>query len=221
MPGYYSEKLSAEKLKKCYDIAPPRIQQYLKRELDYVSLYIKSNDKILELGCGYGRAMLQFCRKADQVIGIDTSLGSLKMAKSFLKDTDNHLLIQMDAANLAFSDKIFDMTICIQNGISAFKVARNKLISEAVRVTRQDGTVIFSSYSEKIWNERLNWFELQSQNDLLGEIDYEKTGDGTIVCKDGFEATTINENQFLELTSGLGREIVEIDNSSLFCIIKV
>ncbi|MGD2109726.1 MAG: hypothetical protein PVI86_10070, partial [Phycisphaerae bacterium] len=33
---YYAERLSAERLKRCYDIAPPRIQQYLDAEIRHV-----------------------------------------------------------------------------------------------------------------------------------------------------------------------------------------
>jgi len=52
---YYSKKLSAERLKMCYEIAPPRIRQYLKAEVDFILNKIKPGDIVLELGCGYGR----------------------------------------------------------------------------------------------------------------------------------------------------------------------
>jgi hypothetical protein len=52
MNNYYSEKLAAEHLKKCYDIAPPRVQQYLEAEIQYVLSHIKTHDLVIELGCG-------------------------------------------------------------------------------------------------------------------------------------------------------------------------
>ena len=52
MKEYYSEKLSANKLKRCYDIATPRIKQYLKAEIDFVLEQIHPSDKVIELGCG-------------------------------------------------------------------------------------------------------------------------------------------------------------------------
>jgi 2-polyprenyl-6-hydroxyphenyl methylase/3-demethylubiquinone-9 3-methyltransferase len=78
---------------------------------------------------------------------------------------------------------------------------------------------LFSTYAERFWDDRLEWFELQAQAGLLGEIDYDKTGDGVIACKDGFTATTVRPSAFLSLTRGLGAEVrlVEIDESSLFC----
>jgi 2-polyprenyl-6-hydroxyphenyl methylase/3-demethylubiquinone-9 3-methyltransferase len=128
----------------------------------------------------------------------------------------------MDAARLGFQDRAFDCVVCIQNGISAFHVDKQVLISESVRVTRPGGNVLFSSYSDKFWKHRLEWFERQSEAGLLGEIDYENTKDGVIVCKDGFTATTVRGEDFLSLTARLNASvrIVEVDESSLFCEIK-
>jgi 2-polyprenyl-6-hydroxyphenyl methylase/3-demethylubiquinone-9 3-methyltransferase len=54
---------------------------------------------------------------------------------------------------------------------------------------------------------------------LIGEIDEEKTGNGVIVCKDGFRATTIGASDFFHLTSSLGVKaiITEVNGSSVFC----
>jgi ubiquinone/menaquinone biosynthesis C-methylase UbiE len=219
MNGYYSDKLSAERLKKCYAIAPTRVQQYLKAESDHVLKKIKQGDLLLDLGSGYGRTMIEFARKAGFVIGIDTSRPSLLLGKKWCRDVSNCLFLEMDASHLLFLNETFDVVICIQNGISAFKVDERQLINEAIRVTRPGGTVLFSTYSDKFWKERLHWFELQAQAGLLGEIDYEKTGNGVIVCKDGFMATTVSKDKFLALTSGLKVDvkIEEVDESSLFC----
>ncbi|EHO18785.1 hypothetical protein HMPREF9466_02063 [Fusobacterium necrophorum subsp. funduliforme 1_1_36S] len=55
----------------------------------------------------------------------------------------------------------------------------------------------------------------------MGEIDIEKTKNGIIVCKDGFEAITASPEYFKELGESLAYpfEIKEIDESSLFLII--
>lgn len=57
---------------------------------------------------------------------------------------------------------------------------------------------------------------------MIGAIDDDATGDGVIVCRDGFKATTLDEDDFLALTRGSGgaREIVEVDESTLFCVIR-
>jgi 2-polyprenyl-6-hydroxyphenyl methylase/3-demethylubiquinone-9 3-methyltransferase len=218
---YYSEKLSSNRLKRCYDIASERIKQYLEAEIQYVLEYITYESIVLELGCGYGRVLKYLAEKVEDVYGIDVSSESLSFAREYLKDYSNINLYQMDAESLTFSSNSFDVVIGIQNSISAFKVEPIKLIAESLRVTKPNGKLILSSYSEKIWEARLEWFVQQANKGLLGEIDLEKSKDGTIICKDGFKATTFSRNDFQELIDklDLDAEIIEIDNSSLFCVI--
>ncbi len=220
--SYYSEKLSANRLKHCYDIATPRIKQYLEAEIKYVSDNIKPTDVVLELGCGYGRVLAMLAKKSKVIYGIDSSKDSISLAKNFLENYSNIKLFHMNARSLLFDDNFFDVVVIIQNGISAFKINPRDLIKESLRVTKKGGTILLSSYSEKIWPDRLEWFILQSKEGLLGEIDFEKTKNGIIVCKDGFEATTYSKGDFTKLISelALNATIKEVDQSSIFCTIK-
>jgi 2-polyprenyl-6-hydroxyphenyl methylase/3-demethylubiquinone-9 3-methyltransferase len=231
---YYTTTLSAQKLKRVYEVVTPRVQQYLDAEVNYVLQKISASDLVLELGCGYGRVLSAIASKSKTAVGIDTSLSSLMLGKEMSGDISNCYFVQMDAGQLAFPNNTFDVVVCIQNGISAFHINREELIKESIRVTKCGGTVLFSTYSERFWDYRLEWFQLQSNAGLLGEIDYEKTKNGNIVCKachiiasswqDGFTATTVSPNQFKALTSSINNismRIEEVDNSSLFCKIDV
>jgi 2-polyprenyl-6-hydroxyphenyl methylase/3-demethylubiquinone-9 3-methyltransferase len=93
------------------------------------------------------------------------------------------------------------------------------VVAQALRATRPGGIVLCSSYSPRIWEARLNWFEKQAEAGLLGEIDFERTGNGEIVCKDGFTATTFSEDAFRRLAAECGLEatVQEVDHSSIFC----
>lgn len=86
-------------------------------------------------------------------------------------------------------------------------------------MTRSGGLVMFSSYTPQFWQHRLEWFEIQSAHHLIGEIDYQATGNGTIVCKDGFRATTADKATLEKLANRVGviPRITEVDGSSLFC----
>ena len=125
----------------------------------------------------------------------------------------------MDSVQMGFRDRAFDLTICIQNGVCAFAVDQRQLIQEAMRVTRSGGLLMFSSYTPQFWEHRLEWFEIQSAHHLIGEIDYHATGNGMIVCTDGFRATTADKATFEKLAASLGvtPRITEVDDSSLFC----
>lgn len=217
--GYYDSHLSAERLKHVYEIASPRIRQYLEAEIAHVLSFLQSNDEVLELGCGYGRVIKPLAERVGFVVGIDTSMASLQMARQYCQSMNNVSLCKMDAGRLGFIEGSFDVVVCIQNGISAFKVDPRTLIKEAVRVTRPDGQALFSTYLPEFWPHRLEWFEAQSAEGLLGEIDYDQTGNGVIVCKDGFRATTPRRGDLLRLTRGLPGTVrlVEVDRSSLFC----
>lgn len=222
-PGYYDDKLSAKRLKRVYDIATPGVRRYLDAEAAHVLAFIRPGYSVLELGCGYGRILPALAAKAKLVTGIDTSCASLELARETLADARNVLLTAADAVKLPFRNTAFDVVACVQNGISAFHVDQRASIEEALRVTKVGGTALFSSYSDKFWDERLEWFELQADAGLLGEIDYERTGDGVIVCKDGFTATTVGPDEFRALTAGLNADvnITEVDGSSVFCEIIV
>jgi len=216
MRSYYSDKLSAEDLKRCYDIAPPRVQQYLAAEIEHVRSRIKTGGIVLELGCGYGRVLAALGSSAARFVGIDISFSSLHAAQNYIREYNNVFLYLMDAVNMGFRSACFDVVFCIQNGISAFHVDQHALIISAASVTKPGGRVLFSSYAEEFWDDRMAWFRIQSAHGLLGEIDDDKTGDGVIVCKDGFRATTVSREDFLQLTDTLGKKvsIEKVDNSN-------
>jgi 2-polyprenyl-6-hydroxyphenyl methylase/3-demethylubiquinone-9 3-methyltransferase len=219
MTKYYSDTLSGNRLKLCYDLAPERVQQYLNEEIKFVRERVKPGDFILELGCGYGRVLKELKSETDFFVGIDNSLKSLQFGRKTYLKSNKPVLICMDVRELGFQENKFDLVFCIQNGISALGIEPELLIHKALKVTKPYGKLLLSSYSEKFWDDRLEWFEIQASSGLIGEIDYNLTGTGNIVCKDGFKATTFYHNQFKDLLSKIGKEykILEIDESSIFC----
>lgn len=222
MQDYYSRKLAADRLRRCYEIAPPSARAYLRGEIDHVASRLVRSDLVLELGCGYGRVLAELADRVQVAWGVDTSLESLRTAREYV-DLKTVKLAAMDAVRMGFRDNLFDAVICIQNGISAFAVDPGELLHEAVRVARPGGLVLFSSYAECFWESRLEWFEAQAAEGLLGPIDHDATGEGTIVCKDGFSATAVSPERFRTLSRAVGVEplIREIDRSSLFCELRV
>jgi 2-polyprenyl-6-hydroxyphenyl methylase/3-demethylubiquinone-9 3-methyltransferase len=221
--GYYADRLSGARLRECYEIAPPRVRRYLAAEIRFVQERLNPDDVVLELGCGYGRVALQLEKAAERVVGIDTSAGSLTLARETAPSGSRCEFVEMDAVDLRFSDGEFDAVVCVQNGICAFGVDPSRLLDEALRVTRPGGKVLFSSYSDRFWEHRLHWFELQAERGLVGEIDYKATGDGFIVCKDGFRAGAMSAEGFESLCARVGivPTITVVDDSSVFCEIDV
>jgi SAM-dependent methyltransferase len=223
MTDYYSKSLYGEALKMCYDEAPPRVQQYLTAEIRYVIDQVTGMDSVLELGCGYGRVMGPVSSHITHMVGIDTSDKTLTFGRKYLSDKNNCSLIQMDASQLGFTSQVFDAVICVQNGLSAFRVDSRLLTREAVRVTCPGGILLFSSYSPTFWEHRLEWFRIQAGLGLIGEIDESRTGNGTIVCRDGLNLTAVGEPQFKNLFTSdrTTVSVTEVDESSVFCRVEV
>jgi ubiquinone/menaquinone biosynthesis C-methylase UbiE len=222
-PDYYSKSLYGKGLKLCYDIAPPRIRQYLEAEIQYILGEIKGANLVLELGCGYGRVMKLVSSHVKTVIGIDTSEKTLVFGREYLSRRANCFLLGMDASRLGFKPDVFDAVVCVQNGLSAFRVDSRMVVREAIRVAHPGGSILFSSYSPKFWEHRLEWFRLQAKEGLIGEIDESRTKNGVIVCKDGLQLTFVGENQFKKLFTNERTDvtIVEVDESSVFCRVEV
>ncbi len=127
--GYYSDKLSADRLKGVYEIASPRLEQYLHCEIEFVGSRLDSSSRVLELGCGYGRVIKLLSDSCREITGVDSSVDSMMMAAEYLSGFPNVSLYAMDASKLALRDGCFDVVVCIQNGISAFHVDPVLLLS--------------------------------------------------------------------------------------------
>jgi len=218
--NYYNDKLNAEKLFKVYDTKIMRIKQYLKAEIDYVRSSINPDETVIELGAGYGRIIKEIAPFCKSVIGIDISENNVMLAKEYLKNLPNADVIKMNVHSIELKST-FDIVLCLQNGISSMGITPED-IKNIMNLLNFGGHAFFSTYSSKFWDCRLEWFEEQAAKGLLGEIDTENTGDGVIVCKDGFRATTKSPEEFEKLgrMTGYPFKIAEVDDSSLFLVIS-
>jgi 2-polyprenyl-6-hydroxyphenyl methylase/3-demethylubiquinone-9 3-methyltransferase len=195
------------------------VQGYLKAEIDFILGSVTPGLRVLELGCGYGRVLAALVPSGAWLVGIDLSLSSLALAKHERRPGPVASLLQMDASALGFRPESFDLVCCPQNGISALHVDQQRLIGATLRLLRPGGRALFFSYADAFWRHRLAWFRIQAAHGLIGEIDESATGRGTIVCKDGFTATTVSPDRFEELTRGLDAEVTVsiLRGSSVVC----
>ena len=86
---------------KCYDVAPPRVRQYVEAEIDFVLGKLCPGDSVLELGCGYEGVALRIAEKAERVVGIDTSAASLALARRLAAPDCRCEFLLMDASVLS------------------------------------------------------------------------------------------------------------------------
>jgi len=222
--NYYSQKLSANRLREVYQTEILAVSAYLDSEIAFVKERLKSYDRVLELGAGYGRVMKELAPQCRTITGIDISAANIAYGKSYLKDVPNAQLILMDAQTIGIGSFSlpYDVILCMQNALSAMKVEPYAYIRQMMELLYPGGQAYISTYCEGFWEHRLAWFGEQSAKGLLGELDLEQSKDGVIVCKDGFRSYSHTAEQLAELgsSSGYPYEIHEVAASSLFLVIS-
>lgn len=218
--SYYAQKLNSEKLFQAYKTSIPRVKQYLDAEITFVKNNLTGSERVLELGAGYGRVVKELASHCKSITGIDISAESVLLGKEYLENCPNSEIVNMDVNNLTF-EETFDVILCLQNGLSAMKIASSDQIERILGMVVSGGKFYISTYSEKFWQYRLMWFKEQAEKGLLGELDLEKTKNGIIICKDGFKATTHTPKDLKTIgyLSGYDYQIHEVDESSVFLII--
>jgi len=220
MKNYYATKLNSQALYQVYETNLESIIRYLNSEILFVKSYLTNKESVLELGVGYGRIVKELAPYCKKITGIDISKDNIDLAQDYLSDYDNVELEVMDAHELNLSEK-FDCILCLQNGLSSMKLNSQENISKMLDLLNVNGKLFISSYSDKIWEQRLEWFQEQTTKQLLGKIDMSKTKDGVIICEDGFKATTTTIEQLREIGETTGYEyfVVEVEQSSTFLVI--
>jgi len=217
MKDYYIENLSGNHLHRVYGLADEPVQRYLQGEIEFCRERISPGDRVLELGCGYGRILKALASETHITEGIDNAPGNIELAGEYLHNEPGIKIHLMSVDHLDFADNSFDLVLCTQNGLSAFGLDPLIVVREACRITKHDGRLFCCTYAEAFWPSRLQWFRNQVQAGLLGAIDEAKTGNGVIGCVDGFRSTSMTDEQFREIASALNLvvDIVELPSGSL------
>lgn len=220
MGNYYAEQLHSQSLFQVYDTAIPRVKQYLEEEIRFVREKLTQTDRVLELGAGYGRIIRELAPCCGTILGLEVSAESVRLGKEYVQEHKNADFVEMDVHHLSLAQS-FDVILCLQNGLSAMR-ATPETMQNILALLAPGGTAYFSTYSANFWDWRIQWFEEQAQKGLLGELDYDQTKDGVIVCRDGFRATTQTPEDYRSMgeRSGPPHQVQEVDGSSLFLVIQ-
>ncbi|HMN76835.1 MAG TPA: hypothetical protein PKC97_12265 [Burkholderiaceae bacterium] len=80
MAACHAQRFSVERLARCDEMAPPRVQRYLKQALQHLPGAARPGDAAPELGCGSGRIGLCRARAGARVTGIGLAEDKLSLA---------------------------------------------------------------------------------------------------------------------------------------------
>ena len=109
------------------------------------SKYFLKGSSILDVGCGPGFWVRQFCRMGLQVSACDISTTAVNLTKKSLKIFGlNADVKEGNAENLSYDDESFDLINC--QGVIHHTPNTEKCISEFYRVLKPGGLVCFSVY---------------------------------------------------------------------------
>lgn len=111
-----------------------------------IKSYIRSDDEILEIGCGTGDISFQVAPLCKKVTGTDISPEMIAIARSKLADGDypNLSFSVEDAYKLPFPDAAFHKVICV-NALQTMKEPE-RVVREARRVLKNNGEFIAVMY---------------------------------------------------------------------------
>jgi len=111
--------------------------------------YVKDGSKVLDVGCGNGRALQLLKDKNASYIGIDNSDKLIKEARAMGVNASvkSHFLVG-DILNLPFKDNEFDVLLCIAvlHHIPS-KELRYKAMQEMRRVLKPHGILIMANWN--------------------------------------------------------------------------
>lgn len=118
--------------------------------LSQVASFLEKEQKILDVGCGYGRVAIPLLKKGYDVHGIDLSrrlIGDLKMQYS--SEEINHRFKVADMCDLPFKNNSFDVVICLWSAFDSLLFRKEQLtaLKEMRRILRKGGFAFIEGFT--------------------------------------------------------------------------
>ena len=130
---------------------------------DYDRLGLRDGDRVLDLGCGFGRHAFEAARRGADVVALDAGRDEVEgVAATFaamleageLRPTDVHTAaVQADAMHLPFADGAFDRVVCSE--VLEHIPDDRGAMAELARVLRPGGTMAVTV--PRFGPEVVNW----------------------------------------------------------------
>jgi ubiquinone/menaquinone biosynthesis C-methylase UbiE len=112
-------------------------------------LKIGAKDKVLELGCGFGRSLPMLCKAALEVTAVDISKEMVNAAKEFCKEK-NVIFNISPSENMPFPDETFDVIVCF----AAFDAMyQSETLVEINRVSKMGARVLITGKNDNYFDD--------------------------------------------------------------------
>ncbi|MDD5569082.1 MAG: rRNA adenine N-6-methyltransferase family protein [Candidatus Pacebacteria bacterium] len=173
----------------------PFLQEYTKVELDYITNKIENSKEktFIDVGAGYGRVIPKLSKIAKKVLAVEIDKQMLYKLKEKALQYQNVSVIEGDAQGLSSSLKDFNtdkpVVLCLQNSLGTPYGDSYRIISEMVKLARNNGELIISLFTQEGLKDcGISIYD--SISGLTGKPDLEKTDfvNGNFVSKTGYKS---------------------------------
>jgi len=142
--------------------------------VDYDRLGVRPGDRLLDLGCGFGRHAFEAARRGAEVVALDAgagevtqvrdTFGAMVVAGELDAETTRAAAVQGDALALPFDDAAFDRVIAAE--VLEHIAADGAAMTELARVLRPGGTMAVTV--PRLGPEFVNWVLSDAYHDVPG-----------------------------------------------------
>lgn len=217
-PGFFSRKEQAEFIQRVYKEVPPVIQNYFSQETEWLHSAIAGCSKVLEVGCGFGRA-LPGLDPAIRYTGID--IGFDYVAEASIRNSRGSWVCG-DAVSLPFAPGTFDAVFLIQNTLGNMEGIETKVITELRRTAIPKGKLVVSVYSEDSFEIRRTWYDRLVDAGIFGQVWLDPSNPRIARSDTGWSSRCFDRQELFGLfgTSRSNIEIKKLDHFLYFCVIS-
>ncbi len=124
----------------------------------YLKDSIFPDAKVLDVGCGDGRSILDILPITKDIVGVDYDEQAVLDAKKNLRQYSEVKIIRADARDLPFGNKTFDFVISLVTFVNLDE-NKEKILREMKRVLKDKGFIIMSVFSEDAFEERMRMYK--------------------------------------------------------------
>lgn len=141
--------------------------------VDYDRLGLEPGDRVLDLGCGFGRHAFEAARRGGEVVALDAGADELREVRAMFVamlvagelDARAHAgAVRSDALRLPFADGVFDRVIAAE--VLEHLPDDTNAMSELTRVLRPGGTMAVTV--PRCGPEVVNWLLSDAYHDVPG-----------------------------------------------------
>lgn len=164
---------------------------------------LKSEDRLLDVGCGAGLFEIMFTHWLKEIYGVDYSEEMVEVAKKNTKKYDNVIIEKADIRNLPFKDEFFDKSLA--NGVILHLNDLDEVkgaFEELRQVTKKQGRILVSMNLDI--NKKEDYFSGYYKLDIPEEEIKEKINAGN-------KALWFDRNKLKDIGENVGLKAIVLD----------